>query len=293
MNALETRTVNGFTVELYHDDDPGSPRDWTHGCEMVMFHKRYDLPNDAGVSASMFEGWAEVAEYLGTEEQAILVLPVFMIDHSGIAFRVGRDFEDVDPGSWDSGQVGFAYVTPQNWTDCQGESHPWTGSQENWETARDMITSDVATYSQYAEGDVYGYVITDPIDGEDVESQWGCYGYDYAWEEAEAAANAAEHKVKCNGTLNRITGEVEHSESCPVHPGPCPECGSVPVVTRYEDGRPPVWGPACGHPDADSYEVISNEKAEQIQAAFSAEAQAAEEGLLPFVIIPEARECDD
>jgi hypothetical protein len=57
------------------------------------------------------------------------------------------------------------------------------------------------------------------------------YGYEYAEAEARSAAEAATHEVKCNGTLNRITGQIDHTAgpaACPLHRAAvvplCPPC---------------------------------------------------------------------
>lgn len=198
MDELERLTVNGYTVRIYPDLEPESPRDWTHGAELALFHRRYDLPNDSGLTESDLDAlgsWQALAENLKAGG-ALAVLPVFMLDHSGLYLKVGDDLTErragsgvflSDPQGWDSGQAGFAYVTPQNWADTQGTE--WTGSEEQIQRAHDLIRSDVAEYAQYLEGDVYGYVIED-AEGEHRDSLWGLFGYDYAVEEARGAAEA-------------------------------------------------------------------------------------------------------
>lgn len=210
--TLDTLTVNGFTIAIEQDEDTESPRGWSHGCELVYGHKRYDFPNDAGINWDEFGGWAEVAEHL-TAEGALLVLPVAMIDHSGIAFRVGTSFSE-DPGGWDSGQIGLAYVTPQNWAETQGTE--WTGSEEQLAQARKLITGDVEVYGMWANGECYGYRITDEY-GEEIDACWGFIGYDDVTEQASEVAEHAEHKAKCNGRLDRSAGEIVHDGPCPLH----------------------------------------------------------------------------
>ncbi|MBX3245529.1 MAG: hypothetical protein KF685_13835 [Acidobacteria bacterium] len=43
--------------------------------------------------------------------QNAVILPVAMCDHSGYTFYEGTGSHAFDPGGWDSGQVGFLYVT--------------------------------------------------------------------------------------------------------------------------------------------------------------------------------------
>lgn len=228
--SIDKFTENGFTVKIYYDESPESPRDWTVGAQMVMSHRNYDLPNDAGISFDDFEGWREIALYLTQKQGALMVMPVYMIEHSGVALRVGAGGNPFweDPGEWDSGIVGLAYVTPQTWADTQGEP-AYTGSEEDQEQARNLITSDVEVYGQYLNGEVYGYTITD-TDGEVMDSLWGMYGYEYAENEARAAAKALEHEVKCNGTLNRRTGLIDHEGTCPLH-------AATALVAAIKDAR--------------------------------------------------------
>lgn len=207
---LEKSEVNGFTVEIHADEPPFSPRDdWDHGCELVLSHRRYDLPNDGKIDFGSFGGWGEIAQYLKDELGALVVLPVYMLDHSGIALSLG-DFAD----PWDSGQAGLAYVTPKNWADTQGTE--WTGSEADIEQARLLCAGDVQTYGQYLNGEVYGYVIKD-FDGETLDECWGMYGYEYVTEEASGVAENMERQIKCTGELDRHAGQITHSRPCPFH----------------------------------------------------------------------------
>ena len=211
MTTIDTTTVNGFTVELHYDEDSESPRDWTHGAELVLAHKRYSFPNDAGISFDDFDSISEIRDYL-LSEGALATLPVYMYEHGGIALSVGEAFSD----PWDSGVLGLAYVTPQNWKDTQGDVE-WTGSDDQLATAAALMKGDVATYGQYLNGEVYGYVIIDPVDGEVVASLWGMYGYEYAEQEAADAANALTHEPKCSGRLDHRSGTIKHDGPCAIH----------------------------------------------------------------------------
>lgn len=208
MTPLETRTVNGFTVEIHYDPDATSPREMDPGVGMVLYHRQYNFPNDAGIDLDDFDGWGEVRDKL-TRDGAVYVLPVYMLDHSGIALSV-RDFRD----SWDSGMAGIAYVTRQNWKDIQGAE--WTGSEEDRAQAHRLISAEVTLYGQYVNGECYYYVITD-TDGEVMEAPGGYIGWDGIEEDAVSMANSLTHDPKCNGEINRRAGTIEHAADCPVH----------------------------------------------------------------------------
>jgi hypothetical protein len=212
--TIEKIKINGWTVEIDHDPDASSPREDTHGCELVYSHRRYDFPNDAGINFGDFSGWAAVAAHLKDELGALAMAPVYMIDHSGIAFRTAADFSDCDPGQWDSGQIGIAYVTPQNWADTQGTA--WTGSEADTEQALKLMAGEVEVYGWYANGETFAYAITDPRDGEVADSCAGYYGYDAVMEAAREAAMSEKLEAKCNGNLDRRAGKIMHSGACPV-----------------------------------------------------------------------------
>jgi hypothetical protein len=130
MTTIETTTVNGFTVEIHQDYDPGSPREWAHGAELVLNHRSYNLPNDAGIDFRQFNSWGEVRVHL-LGLGALATIPVYAYIHSGIALRAGESFSD----PWDSGCLGLAYVTQQNWKETQGDVE-WTGSDDQLKIAR-------------------------------------------------------------------------------------------------------------------------------------------------------------
>lgn len=215
--TIETFKENGFTVKIGYDEDAYSPRsDGYNAANLVLWGRNYDFPNDAGIDLDAFSGWDEVAKELSENYDALVVSPVWVYEHSGIALKAGeaRTYPFDDP--WDSAQAGVAYVTRQTWSECQGTA--WTGSDEDVATAHRLIQGDVETYSKYVNGEVYYYSIQD-FDGEVVDACGGFYGYEDVESEAKGAANELEHQVKCNGTLNRTTGLVEHTETCALHGG--------------------------------------------------------------------------
>lgn len=202
MSPVETEEVNGFTIEYHYDQDAESPREFP-GCSLVMRARGWDFPNDGEVDFS--ENIKDQLIELG----ALHIMPVYMLDHSGISLSV-RDFAD----PWDSGQVGFAYVTRQNWEDTQGT--PWTGSDENRAQAASLCEADVELYSQYVNGECF-YVRVLDTDGEEMET-FSVLGMEAAQEEARMEAEHMTHDPKCNGEINRRAGIIEHSQPCPLHP---------------------------------------------------------------------------
>lgn len=215
---VETYQRNGWTVKIDYDEgssfDPHA--DMTPACQFLFEHKRYTLPNDAGVNLDDFSTEQELMEHLEDIEGALVIKHVYMYEHSGVALSVSNDrYPFTDP--WDSGTLGLAYVTRKNWADTQGTE--WTGSQDQLDKARSLIEAEVDVYGKWLNGEVFGYRIIDPVDDEEVDSCWGIIGYEYVEEEANMSADHTEHTPKCTGIFNRTEGKIDHATpNCPLHP---------------------------------------------------------------------------
>lgn len=145
------------TAHIYRDDDSESPREWDNLGTMACWNRRYMLGDEQPTETPH--------EYRRGKHIAV-ELPVYMIDHSGIALST-RDYGD----PWDSGQVGIIYVTRDAIVREYGACNAETKA-----LAADVLRGEVATYSQYLAGDVWGYTLEE--DGKIVDSCWGFYGSD-------------------------------------------------------------------------------------------------------------------
>lgn len=92
-----------------------------------------------------------------------LILPLYLYDHGGITISHGS-FND----RWDSGQVGWHYVTKE------AVEREWGGDIEK---ARKYLEGELETYDHYLRGNVWGYEI-ETREGEYIDSCWGFYGDD-------------------------------------------------------------------------------------------------------------------
>lgn len=120
-------------ILVQHDLYYGSPHsDEDSRVKFAFSHKRYSLPNDSGLDLLTMNGWKEVEESLRSQCEAKTILPVYMLDHSGVTIRT-TPFGD----RWDSGQIGFAYSDRSD--------------DEN------ALRDEVSLYDSYLGGDVYFY----------------------------------------------------------------------------------------------------------------------------------------
>lgn len=171
----------GYTAKLEQDDCLDNPRTaWDNASKMVCFHRRHNLGDEQDeYKQNDYNSWAELEKAIIKREKPATILPLYLMDHSGITIRVGSsDFSACDPQGWDWGQVGFAYV-PKNSPDLKG----LRGAKAR-ERAEAIIRDEVGVYDQYLTGDVWSVLVEDP-EGEPVASCGGFFGYGCAVEEAQ------------------------------------------------------------------------------------------------------------
>lgn len=168
-----------YTVEVKNDEFPPNPRvEYDNLATLALCHSRYNL-GDLGVkSAADFNSTIEFKNYLVKELGAVVIVPVFMYDHSGISLST-KPFTC----PWDSSWVGFAYITKEKLLAEFGGIRATPALKTK---AESIIIQEVQTYNEYLSGECYYYRICDE-DNEEVESCYGFYGFKYC---AEAATEA-------------------------------------------------------------------------------------------------------
>jgi len=164
--------VNGHKVAIIQDEFNESPEKCMDQLGTILYRKnsRYIL----GYKGVEVEEMDEIAK-----RRDVICLPVYAYIHSGVALNTSGFH-----CPWDSGQSGIMYVENAK-------------VREEWGVKRispklrakviEVLKGELETFNQYLEGDVWGYVITDP-EGEEVESCWGFYGFEYCKEEATSLA---------------------------------------------------------------------------------------------------------
>lgn len=194
-----------YTLEIERDDMADSPRGWDNLCTMVCWHNHYDLGDkhpfddvDEFLERLCYEilhkeddetyglHWQDLFKMLD-ESNLILIKPINMYDHGGITVSTSSMYPYND--RWDSGTIGFIYVTKQTiFEECDDIT------EENWkERADQYLEGEMETYDQYLRGDVYGYKLTKKVKHQDKcphcgeiireyeveeedDSCWGFYG---------------------------------------------------------------------------------------------------------------------
>jgi len=163
----------GYTITIEHDIDARSPRDeYDHASKMVCWHNRYQLGDAHTWGVDSFHAFKEA-------HPEHLYLPIYLYEHSGVTISTSS-FRD----PWDSGQVGWVYMEATTLdTEFGGDRT----------RAEGYLKSEVEEYDTYLRGEVYGYTVQK--DGEELESCWGFYGYEYCLEEAKSTVDSIDARI--------------------------------------------------------------------------------------------------
>ena len=238
-----------YKLKIKQDTDPLNPRtDWDNFGTMVCWHSHYNLGDeqrrdgaddwlrelacllDPSLEERLLywedgDGWTRLcnkAEFWGDASRAAdektraaimavidkhtVMLPLYVYEHGGITMNTGGY-----SCPWDSGQAGYIYATRET---ILKEFSAKKLTAKLRRQVEDILRSEVKTYAQYLEGDVYGYVIykiDEPCDcdpepwnnyppcnctkhAEVVDSCWGFYGSDVALEEGRSSLRFYENK---------------------------------------------------------------------------------------------------
>ncbi len=223
MEATTTETIefndNTATIKIIPDTDPESPREWDNLGTIAHWHSRYTLGDEEvdgqyefkvklatdidpdfderlerlethvySIPSSLLEEKDHLNEFYARAhsllddfiERYYILLPVYIYDHSGITISTGPFH-----CPWDSGQVGFIYVSKEK----VRKEYGWQRiSKQRAERIEGYLKGEIKTYDQYLTGDVYGFVVE--LEGAcggviEEDSCWGFYGEEAALEEAK------------------------------------------------------------------------------------------------------------
>ena len=197
---------NEYTLKVMNYDCSDNPRSWTNLCTMVCWHRHYKLGDEHNfdnpdefmqhlyldVTGKHWcddhesDDWQDVYKEL-QKIDLVLIKQINLYDHSGMTVSTSNGYPYND--RWDSGCVGFIYVTKKTiFKECGNIT------EENWkERADTYLEGEMETYDQYLRGDVYGFELTKKVikqdkcshcgevireyeDEEEVDSCWGFYG---------------------------------------------------------------------------------------------------------------------
>ena len=168
MDAIKVIENENVRFSIFQDVDPINPlEDCDHEERMVCFHGRYRLGDKHDYRQGDYSSWAELKSAILRDNKGAVILPLYLYDHSGITIST-TSFND----RWDSGQVGFIYLTKEGMKKYYGENMP-----RYWrKRANEILLGAVKTYDDYLTGNVYGFRIEQKVNGE-WEYEESCWGF--------------------------------------------------------------------------------------------------------------------
>lgn len=164
----ETDAETGITLKIVNDPHGHEdPRADDKAVFLAVLHRSYRNPSQDAVLTVGGEEFtlctvAEIEAFEAANAAAgspWFVLPLWLLDHSGTAYRVGK----ANPFScpWDSGRVGIIALKVEEFS---------TGLD------LDRVAGEIAEeYSDWANGNIWGYVVTD-AGGQVLDSVGGFVG---------------------------------------------------------------------------------------------------------------------
>src|SRR5271166_4140206 len=130
MEEAESFKHNGFTVRIYYDPSPFDPRENDNLVTLACWHRRANLGDE------QIEGGTTPKELIkrvrASGGKVIAILPLYLYEHSGMTMNT-TGFSC----RWDSGQVGWAYITKAS-AEAMGcvSSYEYQGETITWDKAR-------------------------------------------------------------------------------------------------------------------------------------------------------------
>jgi hypothetical protein len=158
--------MKNYKLEVVEDMHPYNPRKDDNITKLICFHNRYNLGDEHSYKHSNYNNWEELEADIIKQENAAIIYPLYLYDHSGITISTSP-FGD----RWDSGQVGFVYVSKQT---IYKEYNCKRITKAIRLKAESLLQAEVKTYDKYIMGEAWGFRITDENESE-VDSCWGYY----------------------------------------------------------------------------------------------------------------------
>jgi len=198
-NDKEKIKYKGYTITTYYDDCNGfDPREDDNLGTMACFHNRYEFGDFVDFSADNFNGWDEMKANIIKEEKAVVVLPLYLYDHSQQVISTESFRGRAVHAEWDSGQIGFVFA---NKHDIRANWMVKNVTKKLLKETERILKGEVEHYSQYIQGNVYGFIVEDS-EGNHIDNSGGYIGEDYYDEMVKEA------KDNVDSTIQALEDEI-------------------------------------------------------------------------------------
>lgn len=185
----DTERVGGLIVQIVPDEDPTSPREFDNLSVIYGSHHHYTIGDGEPPAdeARVLErgGIRLLYRWLRRWKGVLAFTKLGMYDHSGVSYYpvpIGSNGHHMfDEAGWDSGVVGYAYVTKER-ADYMGSPYDSLDRQ---------LASEIEEYSDWASGNVWAFTITKPC----------LQHYEHGSDEAIAVCPHSETVGSCGGFI--------------------------------------------------------------------------------------------
>ena len=173
MNLYNQIKYNGYHINIYYDDDAGSPRKMFDNLgTLYTAHRRYRPEKEFDEHFDIdkvFDG--RIGNFQGSFLKEYIALPVYLYEHSGTTVSTSPCS---CPG--DSGFFGIIAVP----LDKVRREYGWKNiTVERRKRIEEYLQGEIKTLDDYYTGEVFGYCITpEDDDSNELDSCWGFYGTD-------------------------------------------------------------------------------------------------------------------
>lgn len=190
----------GHHINIYYDESPESPREWSNIGTFYTTHHRYRTENEFDKDFDMEEVYVDgrPGHFRKTFLRDYIALNIYLYDHSGQAVSSA-------PFScrWDSGWFGMVAVS----VEAVKKEFGWDKiTSYRRRKIKGYLQNEIDTYNEYLHGEVYGFQITSVSDDSEVlDSCWGYFG----------DAGLEQLKDECRDLIDNIITrqkEQEHTE---------------------------------------------------------------------------------
>ena len=171
MNLHNRIEYNGYHINIYYDENPGSPREWSNLGTFYTAHLHYRPEKDFDKEFDIDEVFVDGrrGHFRKSFLREYIALNIYLYDHSG---------QSISSGSfscrWDSGWFGMVAVS----VEAAKKEFGWDKiTSYRRHKIKGYLQNEIDTYNEYLHGEVYGFQITSVSDDSEVlDSCWGYFG---------------------------------------------------------------------------------------------------------------------
>ena len=134
---------------IINDNLPLEPRKEMDNLGIIHYRHRNYILGDEKISDNFEGSFKEYLDYLKKELKALVILPIYLYDHSGITIST-KPFNC----PWDSSEVGYIFTTKEKIKEFYPE---FNLSKKFLEEIKQNLISEITQFDYYLKGECYGY----------------------------------------------------------------------------------------------------------------------------------------